>query len=284
MRRGEVISTWQAGGVTADQLSLEMVGERTPLLRHPPPRAAAAGDRLVHLERVSTTEQRGVVGLHELRFDVFGGEVLGVAGVAGNGQRELARVLAGLDRPARGTVMLDTNGVAYIPEDRLIDGIASELTVVDNSIVRAYGRLASTWLRWLGRATVRSFTDSVLRAFEVSPARGDVIAGSLSGGNQQRLVLGRELAERCRVIVAHNPTRGLDVRAAEDVRRRLSDARAAGAGIVLITPDLDELLELSDRVAVLYHGRIVCLLGREQATKERLGALISGVGLEVERA
>jgi simple sugar transport system ATP-binding protein len=231
--------------------------------------AGAAGPHVATLEfeNVSTAPASGASALHDLSLRVRRGEILGVAGVSGNGQRELAELVLGLRRPARGVVRLfgepangwsvarvRESGVASIPDDPLSLALIPGLTVKENLVLgggRRYRRgLAFDWPRLISDMQL-----SAARLKFPSPAL-DQRAFALSGGNQQRVVLTRELAHEPRLIVAVYPTRGLDVRSAEAARTALYDARAAGASVLLISEDLDELFGVSDRLIVLRDGRV----------------------------
>ena len=280
MRGGRVVWRGVLEGTDPEGLAIAMVGELPSRLptQEVPADGAEGREPVLRLREVSTPGGPGVHSLSGIDLDVYPHEVLGVAGVAGNGQRELALLLAGVDRPVAGRVEPEGIRAAYIPEDRAQDGLALSLSVSRNAIVHAHRRVAAPPLRWLSPAAVGGLTRRILRTFDVRPPDPDASAGILSGGNQQKLVLGRELEEEPQLIVAHNPARGLDVRTALEVRNRLLEARRGGAAVVLITPDLEELLDVSDRVAVLYHGRIVGILNRDDVTATRLGRLMAGMG------
>jgi simple sugar transport system ATP-binding protein len=222
-------------------------------------------------------------------LEVAAGEILGIAGVAGNGQRELARVITGMRNAIGGRVLLDgrevTNssahtlarrGIAHIPEDRLGEGLVGNLSVADNAILRFYDRPPIARGPIIDLRNVVRFTQSLIERFNIRGARPDSTTRLLSGGQLQRLVLAREMALEPRLVVAVHPTRGLDVSATEQVQQWLRSASAAGAGVLLISEDLDEVLHLSDRVAVLYEGRIVGTLPRAEADRATIGVMMAG--------
>jgi general nucleoside transport system ATP-binding protein len=280
MRSGRLVWNGPLEGTDPDALVVAMVGELPSRLpaEESPTEQAEPPEPVLRLLGVSRRGGPGVHPLFEIDLEVHPSEVLGVAGVAGNGQRELALILAGVDPPDAGRAKPEGVRAAYIPEDRARDGLAPTLSVSRNAIVRAHRRMAAPPLRWLSPSSVRGFTRRILGAFAVRPADPQAPTTILSGGNQQKLVLGRELDEGPQLIVAHNPARGLDVRTALEVRNRLLEARRRGAAVVLITPDLEELLDLSDRVVVLYQGRIVGTLSRDEVSAGRLGRLMAGMG------
>jgi simple sugar transport system ATP-binding protein len=241
------------------------------------------------LDGVSAIDERGLPALKAVSLTVGEGEILGIAGVAGNGQRELAQVVTGMRPAINGRVLLEgrdvTNlnahtrarrGIAHIPEDRLGEGLVGNLPVSDNAILRFYDRPPVARGPFLDLRSVIRFTQSLLERFNIRGARPDSITRMLSGGQLQRLVLAREMALEPRLVVAVHPTRGLDVSATEQVQHWLREASATGSGVLLISEDLDEVLQLSDRVAVLYEGRIVGTLRRTEADRATIGVMMAG--------
>jgi simple sugar transport system ATP-binding protein len=285
-----------AGGVAIDAMSTRdlarlMVGTELPLAR----RAAVVNDETagpvkLSLENVSAEDDRGLPALKHVTLQVREGEIVGIAGVAGNGQRELAQVVAGLRRLTAGTIRVGAAsvaragarnmtrlGVAHIPEDRLGEGLIGNLPVSDNAILKSYDRppLASGPLLRVGQVLV--FTRSLIERFQIRGARPDTITRLLSGGQLQRLLLAREMALEPSVIVAVHPTRGLDVAATQQVQDWLVDsARRQSAAVLLISEDLDEVLLLSDLVAVIYEGQIVGTVRADQADREHIGLMMAG--------
>ncbi len=226
--------------------------------------------------------------LRDISLQVASGEVLGIVGVAGSGQRTLAETLVGLRRPERGSVEVDgaditgapdaavAHGVAYVPDDRT-DGVLREHSVTDNAVVM---RVSAPELTVAGLRRSRP-AEAIARAlcarFGIHPPRPRLLAAALSGGNQQKLMVGRELASRPAVLVAHGPTQGLDIAAADLLRRELRAVADTGAAVVLISTDLDEVLSLADRVAVLVGGRLVDDVPRQSVNLARLGRAMAGL-------
>jgi len=223
-----------------------------------------------------------------MTLDLRAGEILGVAGIEGNGQEELIGALAGLI-PARGKVWLGgaridhltvrqrvEAGLGLVPSDRQEDGLVLPMTAAENLALRSYYR--QPYARWgmLDLAEWYRGAPEKLKAFDVRPPSAGVKAQALSGGNQQKLILAREIGAEPRVLIASQPTRGLDVGATEFVHRRLLDLRDSGHGILLVSLDLDEVLALSDRIAVLSRGRIAGLMPRPEADREGIGLLMMG--------
>jgi simple sugar transport system ATP-binding protein len=260
-------------------------------------RAMVGRDVVIDLERPALETGRPVLQLESLRADGLGpidltvraGEIVGVAGVAGNGQGQLADVIAGLAPTSAGRVVIDgrdvtawsvadrrTAGLCYIPEDRYRRGLAVEASIRDNLVVGRHAGKAGERRRLLDLEGMRRRCERVVPAFRL-PARdlGAAVA-TLSGGNAQRVVLARELGDPHALTVAAQPTRGIDVAATEFVRRALLDRRATGSGVLLISSDLEEIRTLSDRIVVLYGGRIAGELAAEDADEIRLGLLMAG--------
>ncbi len=289
MRRGRVTAAGLlAGSVGRRELATLMVGrevletlERVPM----PP-----GPVVLALQDVEADGDKGVAALRGVSLEVRSGEILGIAAVAGNGQSELAEVVTGL-RPCRGQVVVDGDdvanhpvrdgighGVAHVPEDRTGVGTAPNLSIVDNLIMKRYrsSPIAHRWAIDMGAA--RGVAAELKDGYEISAPTIDTQVRLLSGGNLQRLILAREIESRPRLMVAVQPTRGLDVGAIESAHRLLLERRAAGAAILLISEDLDEILALSDRIAVMYEGRIVGLVDADAADVARIGLLMTGGG------
>jgi general nucleoside transport system ATP-binding protein len=303
MRQGRVVERSRTADATAAALARAMVGREVSL------RASAAALGATTLvdtddDTTSTTvpelrpvvlridgarfERDGVAVLDGLSLEVRAGEIVGVAGVEGNGQRELGDLLSSLITLDAGTVTVDGNvartgragsmarlGVGVIPEDRHDSGCVLDLSVAENLLLDRMGSVARFGI--VDRAAMRRRAVELMREFDIQAAGPDAPFGSLSGGNQQRVVLARELGQHPRVLVAAQPTRGLDVGAIEYMSGRLRDAAAAGIAVLLVSTELEEILELSDRIVVLSRGRVIGELDRRDATSERLGLLLGGV-------
>ncbi len=286
LRAGCVAGTTTPAQTTPRVLAQLMVGQEVEATSRP---TAAPGPVVLALDGVSL-EGPGGRGLQDLTLEVRAGELVGVAGVAGNGQRELAEVLAGLRVPRAGRIVWEGRditrlgprarwalGLAYVPEDRLGEGLVGAFTVAENAVLRDYdGPPIARGLRvhW---PAVRARASALVRRFAIRTPSIDTPAWHLSGGHQQRLLVGREVAATPRVLVAMYPTRGLDVQAAAAVHRILLDLRAAGAGVVLISESLDELFALADRIVVMHRGRLVGERRAATATREEIGLLMAGV-------
>ncbi len=288
MRRGRVTAAGVATRTTTPAgLARLMVGrevveaiERSPF---------APGPVVLRLRDVAAESDRGLPALRGVSLEVRAGEILGVAGVAGNGQSELAQVMTGLRRCTAGSIVVDGGEVgnrapreaigrrvAHVPEDRTGVGTAPDLSVADNLIMKSY-REPPVARRWsIDRGAVRRFANRLREAYAIAAPSVETEARLLSGGNLQRLILAREIASEPRLMVAVQPTRGLDVGAIATVHRLLLDQRAAGAATLLISEDLDEILALADRVAVIYEGQIVGLFDAAAADVATIGLLMTG--------
>jgi simple sugar transport system ATP-binding protein len=291
LRGGQIIRSLTTSGTNRQDLARLMVGREVLLRVDRPP--VEAGQTRLRLEEVWADGDRGLAAVRGISLDVRAGEILGLAGVSGNGQRELAEMIAGLRRATRGRVLLDgaditawepdrrlARGLAYIPEERMRDGVIRELSVEENLIIEEHGRPPFARGIFLNFGRIAQHVDRLVREFEIkTPSRATPLR-NLSGGNIQKLILARELAKRPSVLVAAQPTRGVDIGSTEYIHRRLVEQRAAGTATLLISEDLDEVRNLSDRLAVLYEGRLMGILEREQASVERLGLMMAGVSLE----
>jgi general nucleoside transport system ATP-binding protein len=226
-------------------------------------------------------------------LEVRAGEVLGVAGVDGNGQVELAEALAGTRPAESGSVYLDgqdvtslgadarqERGLAYVPEDRQSKGLVQDFALYENNALKTYDEPPFSRLGWLFPRVMRRRASENLDAYDVRPRDPDARAGSLSGGNQQKAILARELSGDPGVIIAAQPTRGVDVGAIEFIHRQLLEQRERGKAILLISLELEEVRSLSDRIVVMYDGRMVGEMSADEATDEKLGLLMAGRGVE----
>jgi len=287
LRRGRVVATVRPGDTDAAGLAALMVGRAVALAPTKPP--ADPGPPVLQVESLSVRDARGLLAVDGVSFAVRAGEVLGIAGVQGNGQTELVEALAGLRPLVGGTIAwpgvaasrptpraIRAGGTAYVPEDRQRDGLVLSFSVADNLVLCAYD--AAPFARWGQRdaAAIAAHARALIAAFDVRAPSPATPVARLSGGNQQKVILARELSGRVRLVLANQPTRGLDVGSVEGVHQRLLALRAAGAAVLLVSTDLDELRALADRIAVLYRGRLVATLPAATAAPEHLGLLMAG--------
>jgi ABC-type uncharacterized transport system ATPase subunit len=286
LRNGRRVATRATEGATVNELARLMTGEERSLqVEH----RNVTGDPILVLKSVNAQNDRGIPALHDVDLAVRSGEIMGIAGVSGNGQTELAQVITGMRPMTWGTVHLDgvdisstsirdiaDLGVGHIPEDRIGVGMVASAPVTDNAVLRSYwGPELSSGIR-LRRDKVVEFAERMVAAGRVRTRSVFATAGQMSGGNQQRLVARREALVASRVLVAAHPTRGLDVNATQEVQSLILERRDAGCAVVFLSDDLDEVLLMSDRIAVLYEGRVVDVVSAADAERERLGLLMGG--------
>jgi simple sugar transport system ATP-binding protein len=287
-RLGKVIGSVSSKGATSEQLAEMMVGRKVILSVDK--REKEAGPSALVVEHLTVRNDQGLVAVNNVSFEVRGGEVLGIAGVQGNGQTELAEALTSLRRVDSGKItLLDRDithatprevieaGVSHIPEDRQKHGLVLSYSVADNLVLSTY--YLSPFARGieLNEAAIMQNAESLIKKYDVRTPSPLTTAGSLSGGNQQKVIVARELSRLTQLIIAAQPTRGLDVGSIEFIHKQLIAARDIGVGVLLISAELDEILSLSDRVAVMYRGEILDILSDKEATRERLGLLMAGV-------
>ena len=291
LRDGRVSGTCDTQSSTRSSLAEMMVGREVILLPQRK-KIKRAEERLV-LEDLCALNDRNLPALQNVNLQVYSGEILGVAGVSGNGQSELAEVINGLRDPTGGRVLLEGTEItgvspreltkkmlSYIPEERMRDGIIKDFSVTENVILREHDHPIFSKAGFLNFRSIASHTDELVNSFNVKTPSPDTPLKNLSGGNIQKLVLARELSRKPRVLVAAQPTRGLDIGATEYVHRRLLEQREEGTATLLISEDLDEILALSDRIVAIYEGQIMGEVAREDATAEKLGLMMAGVKQE----
>jgi simple sugar transport system ATP-binding protein len=254
------------------------------------------GAALLSLRDISTLGDRGAPALHDLSLDLYRGEVFGIAGVDGNGQKELGEVIAGQRSITSGHVLLDgqeiTNrgvaaatrhGIGYVTDDRLQEGSVATASVAENVALKAIGRRPFSNGFWLDRRAMDEQARRLIADFDVKAPGPETPIGMLSGGNIQKLLLARELAREPKLLICNKPTNGLDLKTARFVIGALREQADAGKVVVLISSELDELLEISDRIGVMYNGRLVATMPRNEADVETLGNLMLGGSRQARR-
>ncbi len=294
LRDGRVVGERATSTVTRNELAQLMVGrEVKPLQAQPRP----AGAVRLQVDELRAQGDRGDEVLRGVSLAVRAGEIVGLAGVSGNGQRELAECLAGLRKVTGGQVFLEGQrmtdasprqrlaaGQAFIPEERMRDGAIREFSVRDNVFLHDHTAPAFTRGVFLDLGAMDAHARALVARFNVKTPSLETPLKNLSGGNIQKLILARELARQPKILIAAQPTRGVDIGATDYIHQRLLEQRAAGTAILLISEDLDEIQSLSDRIAVMYEGQIMGIVGRGQATPEALGLLMAGVAPETPPA
>jgi ABC-type uncharacterized transport system ATPase subunit len=287
MRRGQMIGTYNVADVTIKQMADLMVGREVILQVDKTP--AQPGEVMLRAENLLVAGAGGMPAVFGVSLEVRAGEILGIAGVNGNGQTELVEALAGLRPVDVGTIELAghdithepvrarrTRGMAHIPEDRLIMGLNLKTNLDENVVVTHYFHPPYSTRSRFHFPAVRQLAQRIINAFQVRSARVGEAINTLSGGNLQKIVLGRELDGSPQVIIANQPTRGLDVGSIEFVHRTLVAERDKGAAILLVSVELDEIMALSDRVAVMFEGRIMGTLSGPELTVQNVGILMAG--------
>jgi simple sugar transport system ATP-binding protein len=295
LRDGQVTGSTPAAQATREGLARMMVGRD---LAAPPVRAAAAaGAELLRVEGLAVHDEHGIERLRGVSFGLRAGEVLALAGVDGNGQGQLADALAGLARPSAGRILLDGQditaggardrlaaGIAYIPADRAGTSLVQGMSIEDNLVLRDVEHAPWSSAGFIARDTVRSTALQRMRDYDIRAASPDVPARTLSGGNQQKVALARELSRQPRVVIAFQPTWGLDPGATRFVMDSLLRLRDGGAAVLYISSELEEVLAVGDRIGVLSEGRIVEITDRADADLDRIGMAMAGAAAQEDMA
>ncbi|MEG0087012.1 MAG: ABC transporter ATP-binding protein [Niameybacter sp.] len=287
MRRGEVVETLKNEDTNAKDLAEHMVGKKLPKMQE---RAGTKGESVLQLQNISLNLGKGLHGLKHLDYTIHQGEIVGVAGISGNGQSELARIIAGLEKPTEGSVLLAgrdvtkherrrrmIDGISYIPEDRKTEGLCLEWSIEQNAfagyhILPQFNKKGG----FINNQKVTQVAKEIIEQFDVRTPSHLTAIGSLSGGNQQKVVVARETINGPKLIIAAEPTRGVDIGAISFIHNHLIGLRNEGTAVLLISSDLDEIFKLSDRIIVLFEGEIVAEVSPQDVTREELGLYMSG--------
>jgi simple sugar transport system ATP-binding protein len=286
IRRGAVVGSAEPTASQTELASL-MVGRAVDLGVHKDP--AAPGATTVQVAGVTVLDENGVTVLDDVSFDVARGEILAVAGVQGNGQTELTEVITGLRSTTAGQVVLDGEplsgrsvsavlhaGVGFVPEDRTTDGLVASFSIAENLVLDQYDRPPFARLGVLRPGVIAANATAKVAEFDVRTGSVDDAASTLSGGNQQKVVLARELSRPLRLLVASQPTRGLDVGSIEFVHARIVAERDKGTPVILVSTELDEVVALADRILVMYRGRVIGIVPAN-TDRDVLGLMMAGV-------
>ena len=292
MRAGRVINTVTPAETDSAQLANMMVGRQVILTVNK--KEHQATEDVLQVEGLTVRDQRNLETVHNVSFTVRGGEVLGIAGVQGNGQTELSEALTGLRSPVSGKVTIEGNdltgkppriiteaGLAHIPEDRQRHGLVLSYTIADNMALCDYYHAPFSARGVLQPKALDENSRKLITAFDVRTPSPFVNAGKLSGGNQQKVIVARELSRsNVKLVVANQPTRGLDVGSIEYIHSEIIKMRDRGVAVLLISAELDEIMALSDRIAVMYRGQIVAVVETKNTTREQLGLWMAGAHVE----
>ena len=286
LRDGRVVGTADPDEATQASLASLMVGREIILSIDKEP--ATPGDACLSVRDLSVADERGVMAVAGLSFDVRAGEIYGIAGVEGNGQRELVEAIAGMRRATAGSIFLegtdithatprevDEMGVGHVPEDRNKHGVVESFTVADNLVLNSYSRAPFVRRRIRQLRAIDDQARELVRRYDVRTPGIHVPVGNLSGGNQQKVIIARELSGDPRFLLVAQPTRGLDVGSIEFIHRRIVAMRDAGTAVLLVSAELDEIFTLADRIGVIFRGRLVGEFDRPVATRDTVGLLMA---------
>ena len=286
LRQGKVVGSLMPREATGESLAAMMVGR--PVLLRVDKGPAHPGEVVLRIRDLRVLSDRGLPAVNQLSLEVHAGEILGIAGVQGNGQTELVEALTGLRSPASGSVEflsrnvtysspreLVDSGEAHIPEDRQKHGLVLSYPVADNLVLRTYERPPFARGIEIVREAIIRFAQRLAQEYDIRARSVRVAAATLSGGNQQKVIVAREFTRGGRLLVASQPTRGVDVGSTEFIHRKLVEARDSGMAVLLVSAELEEVLSLADRIAVMYRGRIAGVLNTAEATPEVLGYMMA---------
>ena len=292
MRNGEVHGDLLRASTDEKELSTLMIGRELPPL---PEELAipASAKEMLRLDGVSVRDAHGGCGLQEVSFAIREGEIFGIAGVSGNGQQELCEAICGFRPLASGSISLDGRdlarlgirdrislGIGYVPADRQKDGLVMEMSLAENMILKS--SYDAKWKQWrlLDRPRIAQYANSKIQAYSIKAPGPDAVVKELSGGNQQKLVVAREVDNGTRLLIFDQPTRGLDLGAIDYVHKAILAERAKGKGVLCISTELSEIFALSDRIAVLYKGVIQGIFKKTELTTEKIGLLMAGYAID----
>ncbi len=290
LRQGKAVSHMDISEVESySQLAALMVGREVDLETYKTDKTP--GESVLELEDLSYTNEKGIDRLAHVSFSVRSGEIVGIAGVDGNGQSELVRLITGLLHATSGSVLIDgcdvtgakpkeilAHSVAHIPEDRHKMAMVSDMTVNENMILMSYDHSPYSKHGILDWKKIEDINQKLCNTYEVKTPSIHETAGKLSGGNQQKFVIARELNRNSRLIVAVYPARGLDIGTTKYIQSRLIEERDRGAAVLLVSNELDEIFQLSDRIAVLYKGEVMGIVGQKEAKRDAIGLMMAGIG------
>jgi simple sugar transport system ATP-binding protein len=291
IRRGKVVNTALPTS-TQEELASQMVGR--PVDLNTQKRPATIGNDILSISNLSVTDDNGRVVLHDISLSVRAGEIVAVAGVQGNGQTELARAILNLEDHVTGEILIDgknivgesvrrslQSGIAFIPESRELDGLIGSFSIAENLILDTYDLAPNAKGFLLSTNTIRSEADQRIAEFDIRSQGSDEMVSSLSGGNKQKVVLARELSRPVKIVVASQPTRGLDVGSIEFIHEKIVQERDSSRAVLLFSTELDEVFALADRIAVMYKGSIIDIVPASISRSE-LGLLMAGIKPKVK--
>lgn len=289
IRRGKLIGTVDVAEKSLSDMAEMMVGRK--VLFNVDKKEQEPGDIVLDVKNLTVMSNHGVPGLKDFSVSVHGGEILGIAGVDGNGQTELIEAVTGLRKIQTGSITLDNKdissssirkrilaGIAHIPEDRQKRGLVLDYSVEDNMVLEIYNKEPYAKNFFLNREEIRRHADKIIKDYDVRTGEGAVTpTRSLSGGNQQKAIVGREIDHNPDILIAVQPTRGLDVGSIEYIHQRLVEQRDMGKAVLLVSLELDEVLDLSDRIAVINNGELIGIVKASETDEKEVGLMMTGI-------
>jgi ABC-type uncharacterized transport system ATPase subunit len=288
LRQGKIVGSALPQDATQSSLANMMVGREVLLEVDKPP--AKYGEAVLEVNDLRVYDDRQLLAVDEVSFDVKAGEILGIAGVQGNGQTELVEALTGLRKVDSGKIQIDNIdttkfspreitevGSAHVPEDRQRDGLVLSFSVADNLVLNTYYKPPFSKGLNLQQNEIEKAAEERVEAFDVRTPSIHVPVSNLSGGNQQKVIVAREFSRPIKLLIASQPTRGLDVGSIEYIHSQIVKKRNDGTAVLLVSPELDEVMSLSDRIAVMFKGKFIAIMPAEEATREKLGLLMAGI-------
>lgn len=293
IRRGKYIDTVKVSEVSEEDLAAKMVGREVSFKVDKEEKSS--GDAVLKIENLVVKDNRGIDAVKNLSLEVKKGEILGIAGIDGNGQSQLIEAITGLRKIESGDIHLISknitnkspkeiieSGISTIPEDRQKRGLVLDFTIYENMILENYGKEPFSQKGILNYPKIKEFTRELIEKFDIRPQDEEIKARSLSGGNQQKVIIAREVTNDPEVLIAAQPTRGLDVGAIEFVHKCIVEQRNNDKAVLLISFELDEIINVSDRIAVIYDGQIVDILNADETDEKEIGLMMAGGGVQDE--
>jgi simple sugar transport system ATP-binding protein len=290
LRGGSVVDTMPAGDATEERLTKGVVGSEDKLIKQSQENRGGHGDCVLKVADLSVKNDKGLPAVRNVNLELYEGEIFGIAGVAGNGQRELSEVLAGLRKAESGSILFCgtdmtraspkeriKKGCAFIPENRLTMGLVPSMNMMDNAILKGFDAAPYSHKGILNGRSIRKNTEAFISRYGIKNGGLDLPVALMSGGNQQKLLLAREISGEPRLIIAAYPVRGLDIGATEAIHKILMEQRNRGACVILISEELEEIFEMADRVAVLNSGYMSAVFRVKDTSFDEIGALMIGI-------
>ena len=290
LRHGKVVFSGNTDEHSSEDIAAKMTGHSIILPKNTGTAESNKGKTALSINGITVMSDRKTVALDHLSLDIREGEIVGLAGVSGNGQRELAEAINGLRHVESGSIrffdeeianltsrQIIDKGMGYIPEERNIEGIVPPFSIKENLVLKDVTKEPFSSHAIVNGKAIDENASKLIKDFDIRCPGINTAAGTLSGGNIQKVILAREIERGPKFLIAVYPTRGLDMGAVEFIHQQLLETRAKGVGILLISEELDEIMDLSDRIAVIYKGSIQKVLDHDEATRERLGILMAGI-------